>query len=187
VRFRRVGLGWLYFTAFWGMMKHFVAASRGVVAVAVAVTVLDLFAGGVAAADGPQMIGKTYGNAAAELPMWGYKATIATVIGSQVATDDCIVVGSRKAGFLNSSGRPGSQTMLLDLDCNGMLAAPGKPGNSAASPTGQLAKKELAALAWLGQDPEANCRPLAGYCKQLCIKYAANCTPELTQFVASLA
>ena len=161
-------------------MKHFVIT---VGAVAAGVAVMGAFGGGVAAAAGPDPTGKTYSDAAAEIKAWGWKATIATVVGEQSAIDDCLVTSSRKAGFVDSSGRGRGQEMLLNLDCNAKLAAPGNPGNSAASPEGRAAKKELGALAWFAEDPEENCAPTANYCKQVCKKYSESCSPELQQFV----
>jgi hypothetical protein len=38
--------------------------------------------------------------------------------------------------------------VLLSLNCNAVVASAGDAGNSAASPSGQKAKKEQAAEAW---------------------------------------
>jgi hypothetical protein len=161
------------------MMKRFVLAMSAVAVVAV----MSAFGGGVAAAAGPEPNGKTYSDAAKEIKAWGWKATIATIVGAQTSLDNCIVTNSRKSGNLNSSGRSQGSVMLLDLDCNATVAAPGKPGNSAASSKGQEAKKELAALAWFAEDPEQNCGSTASYCKQLCQKYGDTCSPNVQHFV----
>jgi hypothetical protein len=159
------------------MMKHFVVA-------AVAVTVMGTFGAGVAAARGPNPMGKTYSDAAAEIADWGWTATIAIIIGDQTATDDCVVTGFRTASFLDPDGDRRDKEMLLDLDCNAKIAAPGQPGNSAASPEGRTAKKELKSLAWFAKDPAGNCGPIAAYCAQLCEKYADSCSPLVQEFLA---
>jgi hypothetical protein len=146
-----------------------------------------LISAGGANASGPDLSGQTYATASKSITGWGWKAEIATVVGSQLATDDCLVTSSRKSTFLDSSGKSQGLVMLLDLNCNAPLAAPGRPGNSAASPAGQVVKKELGILAWFAKSPEENCGGIhAAYCKQLCEKYADSCTPELQDYVAQL-
>jgi hypothetical protein len=40
--------------------------------------------------------------------------------------------------------------VLLSLNCNDSVAAPGKPGNSAASPEGRVAKQQQQEVEWRG-------------------------------------
>jgi hypothetical protein len=163
-----------------GMMKHFVVA-------AVAVTVMGTFGAGLAAARGPNPMGKTYRDAAEDISAWGWTATIATVIGAQTATDDCLVIGFREASFLDSDGGSRNNEMLLDLDCNARVAAAGQPGHSAGSPEGRAAKKEIKTLTYYGKDPAKHCASIAAYCRQLCEKYADSCSSEMQDFLADMA
>lgn len=98
------------------------------------------------------------------------KPVIATVSGDRLATDDCIVVSSVNSMFLDASGAGPDKAVLVNLNCNAAIAAPGKPGNSAASVAGRAAKKELQAAhnisknpAWCNEDPKR-----LEACKQIC-------------------
>jgi hypothetical protein len=139
------------------------------------------FGSSVASATDP-LVGKTYSAAAAAIGGWGSggKPIIATVSGSQLATDDCIVVSWRKSMFINSSGtgRPGD--FLLNLDCNQPLAEPGHPGNSVTSVEGKAAKEDDANATYVAKNPkvcEKNANT-AAWCTELCKK------TELCDFAA---
>jgi hypothetical protein len=142
------------------------------------------FASGVATASGPDVTGQTYSKAAQTISNWGDKVAIASVVGDQLETSDCIVTSSVKASNRDSSGRSRGNQILVNLDCNAPVASPGKPGNSAASPEGRVTKKELGIVEWFGKDPEANCAGSA-YCRVLCEKYPDNCSPALQDYVAT--
>lgn len=161
------------------------AVLLGVGAVVAATAMSGSFGAGTAAAKGPNLSGQTYAQASEKIASWGSKAVISSVVGDQRAIDDCIVTGTNKAGFLNSSGRQQESAYLLDLNCNAPIASAGKPGASAASPQGRTAKKELKNLAWFNKDPSKNCGSQLAYCKRLCDKYADSCSTGVQDVLAS--
>ena len=115
------------------------ALARGGVVVGSAVALFVAFGSGSAAAVN-EYKGMTYADAASKIKQGGGTPVISTREGSFLPTEKCVVVGSRTASFLNSSGKnPGGQVML-DLNCNYMFALPGVPGNSLASPEGRAAR-----------------------------------------------
>lgn len=119
-------------------------------AVVASVTMLG---SGVASAYDP-LVGKTYSDASAYIAKYKGKPVIATVVGSQLAMDDCIVTSWHLSKFLNSSGRNArGNEWLLSLNCNNALAGPGRPGNSAMSPEGVQAKTQQQAAATINKDP----------------------------------
>ncbi len=83
--------------------------------------------------------GQTYADAAQAIANSGQTAVIATKEGSFLPTSQCMVVGSRNASFLDSSGNNSGGKVMLDLNCNYMFALPGVPGNSLGSPEGKAA------------------------------------------------
>lgn len=129
----------------------------------VATATLD---GAVAAASGPDYSGQTYADASAQIASGGGTPVIATVVGEQLQTGDCIVTGSRKASNLDSSGRSRGYQVLLDLNCNMTLAAPGKPGNSAASPAGRPQKQLIETGNWCSQPEQADYADCATFCAE---------------------
>lgn len=154
-------------------MNRFACIGMGIVMSALVAT--GLTGGGVAWASGPDLSGQTYGKASAAIESWGATAVIATVVGSSLATDDCIVSRSIRTRYLDSGGKKQGNVIQLDLNCNATVAGPGKSGNSAASPMGRTFKKELKILAWFNKDPKG-CAAHAAYCEQLCNKYPDVCT-----------
>lgn len=149
-------------------MRYFVLRITG--AVAVAAVSMAVFSSGVASAD--PYAGQTYGDAKGQIASMHQTAVIATVSGDRLATDDCIVVSSAKSSFLDSSGDSRNNEVLVNLNCNEGIAAPGKPGNSAMSPAGQAAKKEQKAATNISKDP-SYCQQsdeVLAWCKELCTK-----------------
>ncbi|WP_133066867.1 hypothetical protein [Mycolicibacterium sphagni] len=145
---------------------------------------MGLLGGGLATGSGdPDLSGETYAKASQDIKSWGGKAEIGTVIGDQVATDDCIVTRSRRPGYLNSSGTKDTTEYVLDLFCGTTLAAPGKPGNSAASPQGKQEQHNLKAIEWINQDPK-NCAGQT-WCKPLCDKYPGKCSQDVLDYLAA--
>lgn len=150
-------------------MKKFVAnlirfTSVGAVSASLAVAVA-----GVASADA--LTGSTYADAAAYIS-GTYKSTpvIATVTGDQLDTSDCIVSSWSRSNFSDSSGGRPPNEILLNLNCNAKVAAPGKPGNSLASPAGRTAARDQAAAESISKDPsfcEKDDDTLA-YCQRVC-------------------
>lgn len=95
------------------------------------------FGSGLASADN-EFVGKTYGKAAEQIQSWGATAVISSREGSYLPTEECVIVRSRKANFLDSSGNSqGGTKFLLDLNCNDSSALRGHPGNSVATPEGK--------------------------------------------------
>jgi hypothetical protein len=66
----------------------------------------------------------------------------------RVKQGDCIVVNQVLRAASTFGRESTSAKVLLSLNCNAVVASAGDAGNSAASPAGQKAKKEQAALAW---------------------------------------
>lgn len=115
-------------------MKKYLAGGIGTAAVLMAV-----FGSGSAGAVN-EYSGLTYAKAQQKAGSYGQTLIIATKTGSYLAMDDCVVTGSRKAVFLDSSGRiegGSNSNYLIDLNCNDNSALNGHPGNSAASPEGK--------------------------------------------------
>jgi hypothetical protein len=158
--------------------------------VGVLLVTTGLFGVGTAAASGPDVSGETYGKASSKLSGAGWTPVIASVVGDQLATDDCIVTSSAAASNLDSSGRSRGSQMLLNLNCNQSLAAPGKPGNSAASPEGKQAKvmQDLAGKLSRTFDAETKqgldhyCSDHSDYCTSVC-KQSGVCGGSLLSFL----
>jgi hypothetical protein len=150
---------------FKGVAVNYIARMVGIVS---GVTVVvAAFGSGVASAD--PFVGITYSEAAAKAADADGKATVATVSGSQLATDDCVVVGWRRGNFLDASGNHHPKEYLMDLNCNSRLASPGHPGNSLASPTGRAEKHDEVIAAKIAKDPALPwCDEHAQRCQQVC-------------------
>ncbi|WP_163748644.1 hypothetical protein [Mycolicibacterium helvum] len=141
------------------------------------------FGSGLAAA-GPDFSGMTYGQAVEKISSWGSKAVIASVVGDQLAMNDCVVTSGSKATNLDSSGRSRGSEFLLHLNCNQALAAPGKPGNSVATPEGRKVHKDMVAIAYINEHPD-NCDSAVSWCQSLCDKYPGSCSNDLLNHLAA--
>ncbi|AQT83069.1 hypothetical protein B1R94_24250 [Mycolicibacterium litorale] len=151
---------------------------------------------GIASAASPYY-GQTYAQAAAKIESRGQTARIATVIGSQLAIDDCIVTNAYKSFTLNDRGRNAHRgTWLLSVNCNRAVAAPGKPGNSVMTPEGQKAKaievradslnNNFVNAMEKGKTPTCGASAeRAANCKNFCDKYGL-CSEDLVKYLASL-
>lgn len=138
--------------------------------------------------------GMTYGKAVESASSWGGTITIATREGSYLPTDQCMIVGTRKAGFLDSSGRSqGGYRYLVDLNCNDTTAMNGHPGNSLATPEGQKAfklSKQGTALSEQYDKEVADGKPPAcgqsegtmKWCADVCQR-SGSCSSELTDYL----
>jgi hypothetical protein len=138
--------------------------------------------------------GMTFAKAQQKAGSIGVSLVIATKTGSYLALDDCVVVGDRKAAFLDSSGRKqGGANYLVDLNCNDLSGLNGHPGNSVASPEGkkvQEAKLDAAAMSKdyakaiaAGKTP-ACFRDDGGGSTRWCVKICTeskSCSPELNE------
>lgn len=138
-------------------------------AVGAAILSVTVFGSGVASGD--PYTGKTYDEAAATISKYNGNAVIGAVNGDQLATGDCIVTSSHKSKFLNSSGKNDrAKDIVLNLNCNNKVAEPGHPGNSAMSPQGLKAKKDIQAAATINKNP-ALCQKsedFATWCEVVC-------------------
>jgi hypothetical protein len=147
-------------------MRHSIMRITG--AVGAAAVLMAVFASGVASAD--PYAGQTYADAQAKIGKRNQTAVIATVSGGQLATDDCIVVSSSQSTFLDASGNGPDREVLLNLNCNAAVAAPGKPGNSVMTPQGQQAKKDQKSAANINKNPQL-CEKSDEYlawCERIC-------------------
>jgi hypothetical protein len=125
------------------------------------------FGGGLAHADA--LVGKTYSDAVATVTGWGEKAFISTVVGDGLETDKCIVTSSRKTSFAKNDNFQHQSGYLLSLNCGAPLAAPGSPGNSAASPEGRAHKEELGKAKFINSDDGSKwCAENVTDCKNFC-------------------
>lgn len=167
-------------------MKKFVASGLCALA-SVFVTMLMLGTG--LAWGTPPYYGQTFAKASATVKGSGGSPTIRTVVGSQLATDDCLVTNSQASITLNSSGQAAhSGTVLFDLNCNLVVAEPGKPGNSAASSDGAVAKKVKGFITYWNAGHPDSCTPGASaqWCQQMCDKYGG-CSAEVVHYLSSNA
>jgi hypothetical protein len=130
-------------------MKSIVRSMCVVGAAAVSVTMLGA---GVASAD-IDLTNITYADASEKISGMGAKAVIASVVGSDLPTDDCRVTRYQKGSFRDPRGNKRSVEVLLYLDCNASLASAGKPGASAASPEGRKAKQDQDFALMINQNP----------------------------------
>jgi hypothetical protein len=97
------------------------------------------------AAAAPDVVDRPYEDAQRIIEQYGGNAVVATRVGSAADEADCLVTNAWDAAVRrpNSRGRPvANRDVMVALNCNGALAAPGAPGNSAMSPTGREAKAE---------------------------------------------
>ena len=163
--------------------------SRIGISAVTAVVALGVFGGGTSAAI-QDLTGMTYGKAAEQVKSWNWTPVIASVVGDQLALDDCIVTSSGQAANKDSSGRSRGGQLNLNLNCNAPLAAPGKPGMSAASPQGREVKAKQEPGIKYSQDYEwavANgvtpwCEDNSASCKQVCDE-SGSCSDDLVQFI----
>ncbi len=121
-------------------LRHLLA---GVTVVAAAAGTALIGAGQAGAA--PDVVDRPYKDAKRIIQRYGGNAVVATRVGSGADEDDCLVTNAWDAAVRrpNSRGRPvANSDVMVALNCNGALAAPGVPGNSAMSPVGRDAKAE---------------------------------------------
>ena len=160
-------------------MKRSVVAGLG--SVASALILMPILGLGVASGDS-QFSGQTYAKASEAVKSNGGTPVISTIVGSQLATDDCMVTNAHKSITLDSSGKSAHNgTWLFDLNCNQVVAGPGKPGNSAGTPEGADAKAiESQIKSWNGK-PASCTNPK--WCLAMCDKYGG-CSAETEQYLS---
>lgn len=155
-------------------MRKSLASGVGVAAAVVAI------AGSGSANAVNEYVGLTYAKAAESINQWG-KAIIATREGSYLPTDQCMVVGSRRANFLDSSGRNQGGAVLLDINCNDKSAAGGHPGNSAASPEGKKAVALRKSVEYINKDfADSAAEGKASWCEEHVTGCKYNCEQDGT-------
>lgn len=120
------------------------ALFRGGAVVGGAAALFTVFGCGCASAkpDYDTYTGMSYGQAAGEIYGWGGTPVIASRQGTYLPTSQCIVAGSHRQTFLNSSGSNNGSKVMLDLNCNYPFATANAPGNSLASPEGRAAREQ---------------------------------------------
>jgi hypothetical protein len=164
------------------MMEAFIRS--GATAVIGVFALVGTFGTGTAFA-APPFYGQTYAEASEHIQNSGYDASIATVFGSQLPTPDCIVMNAYRSITLNSSGTKAHHAWMLELNCNRLVAQPGKPGNSAVTPEGQKAKKYDGWVAIWNKHPE-KCDNSGTFCEGICARYGG-CSAELLDYLAKLS
>jgi hypothetical protein len=98
-----------------------------VAGVLVGASALLATAGGISAASGDLLIGKTYSEASAVVSGLNGTPKVATVVGGRLATDDCIVASWHKSSSLDSSGNRQTGIYLINLNCSGPTASKTPP------------------------------------------------------------
>jgi hypothetical protein len=115
---------------------------------AAALSMLALTGSGVAAAS-PDVVGQKYSDAQSALSSVRLTPVVQFTVGDQKAWPDCIVTRTQRRtvqALPNTFGSSQSQ-VLVSLDCNASVAAPGEPGPSVASPQGRAAAAKAAQAA----------------------------------------
>ena len=121
---------------------------RNVLAGAIAAAAGFALMGAGAANAVPDVLDRPYKDAKKIIQESGGTPVIATRTGAATDEGNCLVTNAWDAGYprLNARGRIASnRDVLVALNCNGELAAPGSPGNSAMSPVGRDAKADAEA------------------------------------------
>jgi len=156
--------------------------------IGVTAAVAFLFSAGLADANN-EYKGLTYAKAKDSITSNGGAIVISSREGSYLPTEKCIIVGSRRANFLDSSGKKSGYTVLVDLNCNDTVAG-AHPGNSVASEDGKKAAQLRRSAAYINKDyadslaagKPSYCETHASGCKYLC-ENSGMCTAELLQFL----
>lgn len=129
------------------------------------------FGSGLASAADP-LIGKKYSDAASWISQRNGTPVVATVSGSQLALDDCVVISWSRGGFLNNSGRNDRRNeYYVNLNCNNQVASAGHPGNSVMTPEGARAKKQRQQAEAIKRKPEACQKDEStfNWCRRVCL------------------
>jgi hypothetical protein len=122
--------------------------------------------------------GRSYAEVAQKISDKGGKPVISTVVGTQLATDDCIVASWRKASYVKDDNFDHEENYLLSLNCSAKLAHAGQPGNSLATPAGREEKAIEEGAAKYNEKP-ARCAQNLETCQKFCDKYGL-CSKEVT-------
>lgn len=153
------------------------------------VILLGLLSSLGAASGDNEYAGQTYAEVARKVSNAGGNATIASIVGAGLSTDECIVTGSRKGSNLDSSGQSRGYQVLVHLNCGKQLAGPGQSGNSVASTDGREAKKIMNWIESWNKGSIGSCvasADTAKWCLGQCRKYGT-CSDELQQALSSIS
>jgi hypothetical protein len=114
----------------------------------IAITALTLGLGMAQAS--PNVVGQKYSDASSALSSAGFAPVVSTAVGDLLPRAECVVTHQqdRQAKPPPNSGGSGTRQVLMFLNCEAPLAAPGMPGNSAASPEGRTEKRKEEAAKW---------------------------------------
>ena len=154
-----------------------IAVRIGVVLFAVTAAIAT-FGTGTSAAKDPY-VGLTYADASARISGRGGTPVISTVVGAELATDQCIVTSSRKPSYVRRDNFDHDRkSFLLSLNCSARLAHGGLPGNSLASPEGRAQKVVEDRAARFNSKPAA-CANNLDSCQKFCEKNAGLCSKEV--------
>jgi hypothetical protein len=109
----------------------------------------------IAGADGDPLQGMTYAEASKALGKdKNAKVVVSSVVGSRLQRDDCLISHWKKAVIISGTGKYVGVSYLLDLNCNGALAAAGTPGNSLNSAVGKSEKERQQTVDALNANPD---------------------------------
>lgn len=145
-----------------------------------AITAVLFLGAGVASAADP-LIGRKYSDAASRVSSWNGKPVVATVSGSQVTLDDCIVISWSKGGFLNSRGKNDRRNeYYMHLNCNNPVASAGHPGSSVMTPQGAKRKQQEEWAAAINKNPDQCHKSESALenCRNFC-KFTGLCEVEI--------
>ncbi|MED5811062.1 hypothetical protein VST63_01700 [Mycolicibacterium sp. 050232] len=150
---------------------------RWCVIVAASTTAVLLDAG-VADANQDPLIGKTYAEAAEKISEWSSTPVVNSTVGDALPRDDCIVTSWRKVRKLDASGNERPTEHLLNLNCSQVLATPGHPGNSLATPEGREEARLQKRAEFINTHP-AYCEREPEACISFCERNPERCTIDL--------
>ncbi len=158
--------------------------------VGVAAALALVFGSGLAGANN-EYKGMTYEKAQQSITSNGGSIVISSREGSYLPTERCIIIGSRRANFLDTSGRRSGYTVLVDLNCNDVVAGE-HPGNSAQSQDGKKAADERRIAKFISKDyadslasgKESWCHQHLNACKYHC-DLSGTCSGEVIDYLAA--
>jgi hypothetical protein len=126
---------------------HSIRAIRIVGGTSLVATSVALAGAGVASAS-PSVVGMTFDKAQEAVQNAGLTAEVSTTTGTALPQSECMVVNQVVRAAVNFGREYTPAKVLLSLNCNAIVATPGHPGNSVASPEGLEAKQQQEAEAW---------------------------------------
>jgi hypothetical protein len=135
--------------------------------------------------------GLTYEKASDSITSNGGAIKIASRQGSYLPTENCVITGSRRANFLDASGQSSGYTVLVDLNCNDVVAGE-RPGVSAASEEGRQVASYRRVAKYISKDyadavaagKESWCELHLRACEYNC-KQAGTCSSEVMEFLGA--